>query len=61
MIYNKSLIDMENTSNNRSKKEKGSLANPFVKIIEDKKRIVEAIRKGEDMSKLKDIKFAFPI
>lgn len=52
---------MKNISNNKSKKEKGSSANPFVKMIEDKKRIVEAIRKGEDMSRLKDIKFAFPI
>ena len=52
---------MEKTSNNKSRKERQSSANPFVKMIEDKKRIVETIRKGEDMSKLKDIKFAFPI
>lgn len=52
---------MGNTSNNKSKKNKESSANPFVKMIDDKKRIVEAIKKGEDMSKLKDIKFAFPI
>jgi len=36
-------------------------ANPIIKLIEDKKRIVEAIREGKDLSKLKDIKFASPI
>lgn len=35
--------------------------NPIIKLIEDKKRIVEAIREGKDLSKLKDIKFASPI
>ena len=36
-------------------------ANPIIKLIKDKKRIVEAIREGKDLSKLKDIKFASPI
>ncbi|SMC87528.1 hypothetical protein [Pedobacter africanus] len=35
--------------------------NPFIKMIEDKKRIVDAIRAGQDLSKLKDIKFVTPL
>lgn len=52
---------MKSISNSKSKNNKKSSTNPFVKMIEDKKRIVETIRKGEDMSKLKNIKFVFPI
>lgn len=46
---------MGNISGNKSEKKKGSSENPFVKMIDDKKRIAEAIRKGEDLSKLKNI------
>jgi hypothetical protein len=35
--------------------------NPFIKMIEDKKRIVEAIRNGKDLSTLKGINFVSPI
>jgi hypothetical protein len=35
--------------------------NPFIKIFEDKKRIHEAIRNGQSLSSLKDIKFVKPI
>ncbi|WP_316811482.1 hypothetical protein [Pedobacter heparinus] len=35
--------------------------NPFIKMIEDKKRIAEAIRNGKDLSKLKDINFVSPL
>jgi hypothetical protein len=41
--------------------EKGQKANPFIKMIEDKKRIVSAIRNGKDLSKLKDINFVSPL
>ncbi|WP_285011087.1 hypothetical protein [Pedobacter faecalis] len=52
---------MKSVSKNRSTKDKASSGSSFVQMIEDKKRIVEAIKKGEDVSKLKGIKFAFPI
>lgn len=35
--------------------------NPFIKMIEDKKNVIKAIRAGKDLSKLKDIKFVSPI
>jgi hypothetical protein len=35
--------------------------NPFIKIFADKKRIHAAIRKGQSLSSLKDIKFVKPI
>jgi hypothetical protein len=35
--------------------------NPFIKMIEDKKRIAEAIRNGKDLSTLKGINFVSPI
>jgi len=41
-------------------KEKSS-QNPFVKMVEDKKRIVNAIKEGKDLSKLKGINFVCPI
>jgi hypothetical protein len=40
---------------------KHTSVNPIIKLIEDKKRIVEAIREGKDLSKLKDISFVSPI
>lgn len=36
---------------------KKQFENPFVKAVCDKKRIREAIRNGEDPTKIKDIKF----
>lgn len=38
-----------------------SAQNPFIKMIEDKKNILRAIRQGKDLSKLKGIKFVSPI
>jgi hypothetical protein len=35
--------------------------NPFLKLIEDKKRIAKAFKNGEPLSSLKDIKFVHPI
>ncbi len=35
--------------------------NPIIKMIEDQKRIVKAIKKGEDLSKLKGIKIISPL
>lgn len=35
--------------------------NPFVRILQDKKRIQEAVCKGVPLSSLKDIKFVKPI
>ncbi|PWK80041.1 hypothetical protein LX99_00505 [Mucilaginibacter oryzae] len=35
--------------------------NPIVKMIEDKKRIVKAIKNGESLSTLKDIKIVSPL
>ena len=40
---------------------KKSKQNPLMKMIEDKKRVIDAIRAGNDLSKLKDIKFVSPI
>ena len=35
--------------------------NPIVQMIEDKKRIVKAIKNGEDISSLKGIKIVSPL
>jgi len=35
--------------------------NPFIQMIEDKKRIDEAIQNGESLSALKDIRFVTPL
>lgn len=39
----------------------GNRVNPFKKLMDDKNRIVEAIRDGKDLSTLKGIKFVRPI
>lgn len=39
----------------------GRKSNPFQKLIEDKGRIIVAIKNGENLSKLKGIKFVRPI
>ena len=38
-----------------------SKSNPLVKMIEDKKRVINVIREGKDLSKLKGISFVSPI
>lgn len=45
-------------------KDKGtqiSKSNPLIKMVEDKKLVIQAIREGKDLSKLKGIKFVSPI
>jgi hypothetical protein len=49
------------TSHNTLKKQKASSVNPFVKMIEDKKKITQAIQDGKPLSSLKDIKFVKPL
>lgn len=39
----------------------GNKVNPFKKLMDDKNRIVEAIKDGKDLSTLKDIKFVRPL
>lgn len=39
----------------------GNKINPFKKLMDDKQRIVDAIRDGKDLSTLKNIKFVRPI
>ena len=36
-------------------------ANPLIKMMEDKKRIVSAIKSGQDLSTLKGIKIVSPL
>ena len=36
-------------------------ANPLIKMMEDKKRIINAIKSGEDLSTLKGIKIVSPL
>lgn len=38
-----------------------SSTNPLIKMIEDKKRIVKAIKSGKDLSSQKDMKIVSPI
>jgi sensor histidine kinase regulating citrate/malate metabolism len=43
------------------KKTQKNFPNPIVKMIEDKRSIVKAIREGKDLSKLKGINLVNPI
>ena len=53
---------MDNTkSDTAQKNKKPAKANPFIQMIEDKKRIDQAIQNGESLSSLKDIKFVKPL
>ncbi len=47
-------------SNILQKNKKPAKPNPFIQMIEDKKRIDQAIQNGEPLSSLKDIKFVKP-
>jgi hypothetical protein len=42
------------------KKPKASFVNPFIQMIEDKKKIDQAIQEGKPLSSLKDINFVKP-
>jgi hypothetical protein len=48
-------------SNIARKKKRPAKVNPFIQMIEDKKRIDQAIQNGEPISALKDIKFVKPL
>ena len=50
-----------NTTNKNSPKAQKSSFNPFVKALEDKKKIAAAVQRGIDLSTLKGIKFVKPI
>jgi hypothetical protein len=50
-----------NTSNTVNKGKKKSSVNPLVKMMEDKRRIIDAIRDGKDLSTLKGINIVSPI
>ncbi len=43
------------------KKQKSQPVNPFIQMIEDKKRIDRAIEDGKSLFELKDIKFVKPL
>jgi hypothetical protein len=47
--------------NSSKKKAPKSSGNPFVQLIEDKKKINEKIKNGKSLSTLKGIKFVKPI
>jgi hypothetical protein len=44
-----------------NKKQKPTSINPFIQMIEDKKKIDKAIEEGQSLSALKDIKFVKPL
>ncbi|TDQ07052.1 hypothetical protein ATK78_4068 [Pedobacter metabolipauper] len=48
-------------SNTDSKKRISNFVNPFIKMIEDKKRIAETLKEGKSLSTLKEISFVKPI
>ncbi|PYF68469.1 hypothetical protein B0O44_11256 [Pedobacter nutrimenti] len=54
-----------NVKNSKShienKKQGNTVVNPFIKMIEDKKRISEAIKEGKTLSSLKEIAFVKPL
>lgn len=43
------------------KGQKKSLNNPFIKLIEDKRKINAAIQSGKNLSTIKDVIFVKPI
>jgi len=47
---------MEQVNKNDTGFEKEKLVNPIIQMIEDKKRIVKAIKNGQSLSTLKGIK-----
>ena len=49
-----------NTDKSNNKREKAS-GNPFIKALEDKKKITAAVREGKALSSIKGIKFVKPI
>jgi len=45
----------------KGKDSQKSVSNPLIKLVEDKKRVISAIREGKDLSKLKGINFVRPL
>lgn len=50
-----------NTSNKVNRGKEKSFVNPLVKMMDDKRRIIHAIREGKDLSTLKGIEIVSPI
>jgi hypothetical protein len=44
-------------SHTTPKKQKAAFVNPFIQMIEDKKKIAQAVEDGKSLSTLKNIKF----
>ena len=52
---------MKQVNKNHIVSEAKTSKNPIIQMIEDKKRIVKAIKKGESLSTLKGIKIVSPL
>jgi hypothetical protein len=52
---------MKRIDKNNINSEAKNFNNPIVQMIEDKKRVVEAIKKGKSLSTLKGIKVVSPL
>jgi hypothetical protein len=52
---------MKQVNKNNTVSEVMTSKNPIIQMIEDKKRIVKAIKKGESLSTLKGIKIVSPL
>jgi hypothetical protein len=50
-----------NTTKKHSDNSKNACNNPFIKAMEDKKKIAAAVQNGINLSTLKGIKFVKPI
>jgi hypothetical protein len=48
-------------SHTTHKKQKELFVNPFTQMIEDKKKIDQAVQEGKSLSTLKDINFVKPL
>ena len=57
MKTDKALMDKSVSSTKTVKKG----VNPFLKLIQDKERIADAVNNNQPLSSLKDIKFVQPI
>ena len=52
------ISEKPHTSPNKQKK---TVVNPFIKMIDDKKKIDQAVQDGKPLSSLKDINFVKPV
>ena len=61
-LFFSDICNMSTAKKNSSKKKpQMPSGNPFVQLIEDKKKINETIKNGKSLSTLKGIKFVKPI